>query len=185
MQWAFNDERKVGDVSTQLFDMTEPDQYVVAVLTGQSSKGVPSVDAYRAELTNKVRNQLKAEQIVKKLAGLSGTLDAMAQKYGSQAQVVAATDLTLAANTIQNIGLEPAAMGKAFGLKPGQRSKPLAGENGVLVVETTKQTPAPQIADFTQYKTQLKQSKSYSVGYLAGEAIKEKAKVEDTRYKFY
>ena len=185
VQWAFNDERKVGDVSTQLFDMTEPDQYVVAVLTGQSSKGVPSVDAYRAELTNKVRNQLKAEQIVKKLAGLSGTLDAMAQKYGSQAQVVAATDLTLAANTIQNIGLEPAAMGKAFGLKPGQRSKPLAGENGVLVVETTKQTPAPQIADFTQYKTQLKQSKSYSVGYLAGEAIKEKAKVEDTRYKFY
>ncbi len=185
VQWTFNDERKVGDVSKQLFDMSEPDQYVVAVLTGQSSKGVPSVDAYRAELTNKVRNQTKADLIAKKLAGLSGTLDAVAQKYGPQAQVVAATDLTLAANSIPNVGLEPAAMGKAFGLKPGQRSKPVVGENGVLLVEATKQTPAPQIADYTQYKNQLKQSKSFSVGYLAGEAIKEKAKVEDTRYKFY
>jgi peptidyl-prolyl cis-trans isomerase D len=54
-----------------------------------------------------------------------------------------------------------------------------------LVVEVTKQTPAPQIADYTQYKNNLKQSKSFSMGYLAGEAVKEKAKIEDTRYKFY
>lgn len=185
VQWAFNDERKVSDVSKQLFELNEPDQYVVAVLTSKSAKGAPSVDAYRAELTSKVRNQKKAEQIISKLGNASGTLESIAQKYGAQAQVLTGTDITLASNSLPSVGLEPAALGKALGLKAGQRSKPIKGENGVVIIEATRQTPAPQIADYTQYKNQLKQNKSFSVTYLAGEAIKEKSKIEDERYKFY
>ncbi|MDJ1502581.1 peptidylprolyl isomerase [Xanthocytophaga agilis] len=185
VQWAFKDDTKVGTVSTELFELDNPNQYVIAVLTGKSEKGSPSVDAYRAELTNKVRNQKKAEQIISKLGDLSGTLDAIAQKYGAQAQVLTGTDITMGSNSLPSVGMEPAALGKAFGLKVGQKSKAIKGENGVIVMEVTKQTPAPQIADYTQYKTQLKQNKSFSVTYLAGEAIKEDADIEDLRYKFY
>jgi|GEM_PF-28729 len=185
VQWAFNDERSIGDVSKQLFELSEPNQYIVAVLTGKSAKGTPSVDAYRADLTNKVRNQKKADQILAKLGNATGDLNATAQKFGAQAQVFTATDLTLNSNSLPNAGLEPAALGRAFGLKPGKRSKPIKGENGVLIIEVINQTPAPQIADYSQYKNQLKQSKSFSVTYLATEAIKEKSNIEDQRYKFY
>ncbi|MCU0355438.1 MAG: peptidylprolyl isomerase, partial [Cytophagales bacterium] len=178
VRWAFDDERKVNDVSKQLFEIGEPNQYVVAVVTGKSTKGAPSVDAYRAELTNKVRNQKKAEQIKAKLGNVTA-LDVAAQKYGPQAQVLTAPDLTLNANSLPNVGLEPTALGKVFGLKPGQRSKPIEGENGVLVVETAKLTPAPAIADYSQYKNQLNQSKSFSMSFLSQEAIKDKSKIED------
>ncbi len=185
VQWGYNEERKVGDVSKEVFALNEPDQYVVAVLTGKSAKGSPSVDAYRAEITSKVRNQKKADQIVSKLGNASGTLESIAEKYGAQAQVLTGTDITMGSNSLPSVGLEPAALGEVIGLKPGKRSKPIKGDNGVLIVESTNQTPAPQIADYTQYKNQLKQNKSFSVTYLAGEAIKEKSNIEDERYKFY
>ena len=53
------------------------------------------------------------------------------------------------------------------------------------MLEAEALTPAPDVADYGQYKTQLKQSLSQRAAYYLGEAIKENANIKDNRSKFY
>ena len=53
------------------------------------------------------------------------------------------------------------------------------------MMETTNLTPAPAIADYALYKTQLQQNNTSRISLYINEAIKEAAKVEDRRAKFY
>jgi peptidyl-prolyl cis-trans isomerase D len=183
IRWAFSNETNVGDVSKQVFELQ--DQYVVATVVGKTKDGDVSVDDFRAELTSKVRNEIKAEQIKKKLGSTSGSLDDIAKAYGPQAQVNTAQDVTLSGNSLQNVGFDPVAVGKIFSLQQGQKTQPFSGENGVLIVEMTNLTPAPEIADYTQFKNQVAQTYSSRTQFYVNEAIKEEADIKDNRYKFY
>ena len=109
VRWAFNDNTNVGDVSNV---MEINDGYVVAVLTGKTTADEVKVDDFREELTARVRNELKAEQIKAKLAGLSGPLDQRAQKYGAGALLETASGLT-PAGSLGAAGADPAALGVA------------------------------------------------------------------------
>ena len=182
VRWAFNDKTDLNAVS-EPFEVG--DQYVIAVLTNKTAKDKVEVNDYRNELTTKVRNELKGEQIISKLGNASGSLDAMAQKYGAGALVETVDDVNLATGFLRSAGVDPVALGKAFGLKPGKRSKPFAGEGGVLVMETTSLTPASAVADYALYKTQIQQNNTSRIGFYINEAIKDAAKVEDRRAKFY
>ncbi|GAB3915095.1 SurA N-terminal domain-containing protein [Larkinella knui] len=182
VRWAFNDDTDINDVSSAI---EVDDQYVVAVVTGKTSEDEVTVDNFRPELTAKVRNQLKAEQIMAKLNSASGPLESIAQKYGAGALVETVPDLNLANGFLKSAGVDPVAVGKIFGLKPGKRSKPFAGDAGVLIVETSKVTPAPTVADYAVYKNQLIQNASSRTGFLINEAIRDNAKVKDRRAKFY
>ncbi|REA58390.1 peptidylprolyl isomerase [Dyadobacter luteus] len=182
VRWAFKDDSKINSVS-QVFETEE--QYIVAVLTGKSDQDNVKVDDFRDELTTKVRNQKKSEQITAKLKGATGDLEAIAKKYGAGALVESATDITLATGFLSSAGFDPIALGKAFGLKAGQKSDVFTGENGVFIMEQINKTDAPKVADFTQYKTQLTQSLESRMSYLVNEAIRENAKIEDRRAKFF
>ncbi len=182
VRWAFKDDTKTSNVSP-VFETEE--QYVVAVLTGKSDAKDVKVDDFRDELTTKVRNQIKAEQITAKLKGATGSLEDIAKKYGAGALVESANDISLATGFLTSAGFDPIALGKAFGLKAGQKSGVFTGENGVFIMELSSKTDAPKIADFTQYKTQLTQSLESRMSYLVNEAIRENAKIEDHRAKFF
>ncbi|WP_353721773.1 peptidylprolyl isomerase [Dyadobacter sp. 676] len=182
VRWAFKEDTKPSTVSP-VFETEE--QYVVAVLTGKSDAKDVKVDDFRDELTTKVRNQIKAEQITAKLKGATGSLEDIAKKYGAGALVESANDISLATGFLTSAGFDPIALGKAFGLKAGQKSGVFTGENGVFIMELTSKTDAPKIADFTQYKTQLTQSLESRMSYLVNEAIRENAKIEDRRAKFF
>ena len=182
VRWAFNDDTKVGTVS----DVFQNDnQYIVAILTGKTSKDEVKVADYRDELTARVRAELKAEQIINKLGGISGSLEQVAQKYGAGALVETATDITLAQGVLSSAGADPTALGKAFGLKVGQKSKPFKGEQGVFIVQAVKSTPAPAIADLTMYKNSARMMAAQRASFYINEAIKENAKVVDNRARFY
>ena len=181
VRWAFNDKTGLNKVS-QVFETD--DQYVVAVLTGQTDADDVKVDDFRDELTAKVRNQLKAEQIINKLGTVSD-LEAAAKKYGAGALVETADEVTLATGLLSSAGFDPYALGKGFGLKQGQKTKPFAGENGVFVMEQLGKTAAPQIADYTPYKSQIQQNVSSRASFLVNEAIRDNAKIVDRRAKFF
>jgi peptidyl-prolyl cis-trans isomerase D len=182
VRWAFKDDTKINNVSP-VFETEE--QYIVAVLTGKSDKNDVKVDDFRDELTTKVRNQIKAEQITTKLKGATGDLETIAKKYGAGALVESASEISLATGFLTSAGFDPIALGKAFGLKNGQKSGVFTGENGVFIMEMINKTEAPKIADYTQYKTQLTQSLEGRTSYLVNEAIRENAKIEDKRAKFF
>ncbi len=182
VRWAFSNDTKKDQTST-VFETDE--QYVVAALTGKTSKDSPKAEDFKDQLTLKVRNELKAVKISEKLKAATGaTLEDVAKKYGAGALVESANDINLANGFLTSAGLDPAALGKGFGLKTGKRSPVFTGENGVFIMEQINKTVAPAIGDYSTYKTSLQQ-RSQQSGYLISEAIKDKSKVIDNRAKFY
>lgn len=179
--WLFR-EATVGKVST-VFDLT--DTYVVAVMTGETEKGFKPFDKVKDEITPLVRNEAKGKYIQEKLKGKTEPLEELAKLFPRDAVVNSMSDLKLNTNSMPTVGYDPVVIGAVFSLDNGKRSLPLAGENGVVVVDLQAKTEAPAIGDFTMFKNQLLQALSTRGGYYITEALKEAAKVEDKRYKFY
>ncbi len=181
IRWAYT-EASIGDIS-QVFEMEN--SYVIALLTGRQEKGTASLDNVREEIAEKVKAQEKGKIIAEKLRGISGTLDERAANYGEDASVYNTSDLKITSNALTGIGFDPKAVGKVFSLKEGEISEPFIGENGVLVFELEALTPAPEIADYSSYRTQLQQQRQQRSGFEISEAIRKFADIEDNRYKFY
>ncbi|MBO0359749.1 SurA N-terminal domain-containing protein [Hymenobacter sp. BT186] len=185
VRWAYGTggkTTKVGDVS-EVFDVN--DQYVVAVLTGERSKGVADVAGLKPELTAAVRNEEKAKQIMAKLNGKNGTLEQLAAGYGAAAQVKTADGVVLGTGAIPGLGTEPLAVGKAFGLKPGQKSAPIQGEQGVLIVEPVSVQKPTTPTDIAAVRKQLTTQRTGRADGLIYEAVKTNANVKDERNKFF
>jgi len=185
VRWAYGagpgGETKIGDVS-EVYEIG--DQYVIAALTGTQAKGEATVAGLKPQLSALVRNDLKAQQIMAKL-GKTGAIEQLATAYGPTAQVGTAEGVALGQGTLPNVGFEPLAVGAAFGLKPGQHSAPLQGEQGVLVVEPVSVAPAAAAADLKAVRQQLAQQRGSRQDGLIYEAIKAHANVKDNRSKFF
>jgi peptidyl-prolyl cis-trans isomerase D len=181
VMWLFNDGDK--DKVSTVFDLK--DQYVVAVMTGESKKGYRSFETVKDEILPDVRKQVKGRIIADKLKTLNGTLDEIAKAYGQDAVVQSTSDLKMSSNSVQAVGFDPVAVGAAFSLENGKRSQPIVGENGVLIIELQNKTIAPAIADYSSYKSTLQQGNQYRSSSGIAEAIKEYAKIEDKRYRFH
>ncbi len=179
--WLYRDG-KVGKVS-DVFDLDN--SYVVAVMTAETEDGYKDFDKVKEQIMPLVKNQLKGEKIIEKLAAQKGTLDEIATAYGSDASVHTSSDLKLNSNTLPSVGLDGKAVGVAFSLENGKRSKPFAGENGVLIMETNNKTIAPAVGDYTMFKNQLLQGLNNKSSFGIAQAIKDASKIEDKRYKFF
>ncbi|WP_266203666.1 peptidylprolyl isomerase [Pontibacter kalidii] len=184
VRWTYGKDTEVGDVSP-VFEIN--DQFVVATLTGKREKGYASIndEDVRNEVTAAVREELKAKQIIEKLQGQKGSLDQVAAAYGPDAIVRTADNVTFASASIPGVGVEPVAVGKAFGLKPGGRTAPFEGQAGVLIVELTNLNPAPEIDDFSNVKQQILTTRASRAETQAFEAIKEKSEIVDNRVRFF
>lgn len=181
IQWLFRDA-STGEVS-DIFDLQ--DQYVVAVMTAETEEGYRPLESVADEIRPEVRKKIKAGIITDKLKGQNGTLEEIAQAYGEDAGVYSSSDLKLSSNTLPTAGFDPRAVGVAFGLESGKRSAPFRGENGVLLIELQNKTIAPEIADYSAYKTSIQQEKQQFSAFSIAEAIKDAAEIEDMRYRFY
>ena len=169
---------KVGELAKSPFDFK--DRYVVVALTRQSEEGKPTVAEFRDQLAAEVRKQVKAEQIIAKINGAK-TLEEMKAKYGDAAILNSAPDITLASTSMPDVGYDPIAVGRLFGLKQGATTAPFAAETGVVALMSEKSTPAPKIADYTSYKTSIQQRRAGPVTYYLTEAVKELKGVKDDR----
>lgn len=180
VQWLYRTASE-GEVS-EVFDLQ--DQYVVAIMTGEVEDGYKPLEMVKADITPAVRNEIKGKIIVDKLSGLNGSLEEMAQAFGSDANVYSSSDLKMSSNAMPTVGYDPKAVGLAFSLESGKRSAPTPGANGVVIIEAQNITVAPALNDYTVYKDQLAQ-RSYANSLNIAEAIKQHADIEDMRYKFY
>ncbi|MCP2042931.1 peptidylprolyl isomerase [Pontibacter sp. HSC-36F09] len=182
VRWAYSKDTSVGDVSP-VFEIN--DQYVIATLTGKREAGYAKLEDVKEELTAAVRNEVKAQQIIAKLKGATGSIDQIAANYGPDAIVRDAADVSLASGAIPGLGLEPVTIGSAFGLKPGSRTAPIEGQGGVVIAELINVTKAPEAQDLSGVKAQLANTRSSRVETNAFEAIKEKADIKDNRVRFF
>jgi peptidyl-prolyl cis-trans isomerase D len=179
--WLYRDGKvdKVSDV----FD--QDDNYVVAIMTAKIDKGYKPLEKVKEEITLLVKGELKGQKIIEKLNAQKGTLQEIAQAFGRDASVNSASDIKLNSNSLASVGIEPKAIGVAFSLENGKRSRAFAGENGVLIIETKNKTIAPEVGDYSLFKNQLLQNLNGKSSFGISQAIKEAAKIEDKRYLFF
>jgi peptidyl-prolyl cis-trans isomerase D len=183
VKWSYSDERKVGEIS-DVYDLN--DRYLVAILTKISTEGNATVADVKDQLTSDLRKNKKAEQIIKNLG--EGTLEQMQKKYGANAVVNTNPELLLNSSTIAEIGYDPAAVGKAFGLKTGKQSKPFQAESGVAVLKMLKFTesaPMDKKMDVAPLKTTISSRSQGRDQYNISEAIKELARIKDNRVRLF
>lgn len=182
VNWAFNDETEVNAVSKVMeFD----GKYVVAVVTGLRSKGIPPLDQIKEEIEPMVKREKKADQFEKEMAANgAATIDALASRLGLVADPSAT--LTFGSYSVSNYGMEPKLLGSIPYSKPNVLSKPVRGRNGVYVYVVETITPAPPApADLKDIQKQIASQSQNRVDYGVYSSMLKKAKVEDKRYRFF
>ncbi|BDD06381.1 SurA N-terminal domain-containing protein [Aureibacter tunicatorum] len=183
VSWAYRDGR-IGEISPAY----EIDgNFIVLTVTTEVEEGTSTVDQAKDQLTIKVKNDKKAEQIIAKLKGKNGALNEVAIAYGSAANVFTKNGVKLADNSLPNAGYVPELVGAAFGLNAGQKSGPIKLDNGVAIIEVVTKAPGTEAKE-EQLKTEKQNlaSKARSrASYGVNQAIQKNADVKDERYRYY
>ena len=182
-RWAYDEKTNVGDVS-ELKELN--DRYVVAILNRKTDEGDAKVDDVRDALKAELLKKKKYDQIMAKLG--TGTFEDMQKRYGTGAVVNTVADQAFNNNALMDIGYDPIAIGKLFGLKINTPGKPFQGESGVTAFKVTKKVEAPAVDknfDVTTFKQQIDQRNQGRTQYFITEAMKELAKVKDDRLRFF
>jgi len=177
VQWAFEEESEVGDI--RRFDVS--DGYVVAQLTAKNEEGLKSVESASATVLPILRKEKKAEIIKSKITG--DNLQAIAQGQGQQVQTANAVNLN--SPILPGAGSEPLVVGTAFGLDKGEVSEPVAGFNGVYVVELIQKNEATAMDSYRPYAGRETANRRISAPTEVYEALKSAAEIEDNRARFY
>ena len=177
VQWAFNDDTKVGDIKR--FNVNNG--YAIAQLTKRYKKGLMSPEDASATALPKIRKDRKAEQII--AANQNKTMEAIASD--NNITLSSASSLNIKSPTIAGAGREPLVVGTAFALDLNQTSGLIKGETGVFMVKVTKKEDAPKMENFSTYANNLRSSVANRVNSDVYNALKEGAEIEDKRATFY
>jgi peptidylprolyl isomerase/peptidyl-prolyl cis-trans isomerase D len=177
VNWAFGEDVSVGDVKR--FSIL--DGYVVVQLTRKSPKGLMSIAEASSLVTPKLRNALKAKQIMTAISG--DDLDAIASSQGITVQNAIA--ITMSAPTIPGAGAEPELVGAAFAKAAGETTSLIAGEKGVFKVRVTAVNNAPVLDNYASYANQLNSAATPAVNTKVYQALKNAAEIEDNRANFF
>ena len=185
--WLFN-RADVGTVS-EVFELEN--EYVVALQVSEQEEGTAALEDVRAEITRKVKDQKKAQIIISKLAGLSGSYEEIKTAYGDGARV-GNTALSLSSNSFPGVGFAPEAIGTAFSLQQGESTTPFEVQNGVLLMTVAERTGLTELSDYEAYRgvvvnrmNSFRRRETPFTFQNIYNALIEGADIEDERYKYY
>lgn len=172
-------DAKEGDVS-QAEDLG--DAFVVVVIDQINEDGPAPLEQVRASVEFEAKRNAKAKIFMEEMKGASD-LSSLASQLGLS--VKTANDLSFSSPSIPNVGIEPAVIGKAYGLQKGQMSVPIKGNNGVFVVYVKDKTEIANPDLNITRSTMARNNQARVDNGLVFNALKEKAEIEDNRSKFY
>ncbi|NOY47513.1 MAG: peptidyl-prolyl cis-trans isomerase, partial [Chlorobi bacterium] len=178
VRWAFEEGRKVGDIKR--FNL-QNGGYAVVMLSAKNEKGLMSIENASVTALNEIRKEKKAELIKASLSGT--TLEDIAASQNQSVKTALA--INMKNPTLSGAGREPLVIGAAFGLKEGQVSKPIVGNNGVYVIEVTKITLADGLPNYQGIANNIENTKRTAVNTELYKALKNASEIEDNRATFY
>lgn len=178
VRWAFEDGTKVGD--TKRFSIPSGG-YVVAQVSAINDEGLMSVESASATAIPEIRKEKKAKMIKDGIKGK--TVDEIAKN--KNLSVMTASAVNMKNPTLSGAGLEPKVVGSAFGLKVGESSGLIDGEQGVYMLALTNKTPAPKLDNYQAIANRLTTARVNEAQTKVFEALKEASDIEDNRANFY
>jgi peptidyl-prolyl cis-trans isomerase D len=183
VRWVF--EAKKGDVSDP---MPVGDQFVVAIVDKIYEEGTQDAETARPLAENAIKEEKKAEQIIKAL-GANPTLETAAAKYGKEILTAGAdSSITFKAQIIKEVGNEPKLIGAVFNkANLNKVSAPVAGKAGVFVFKVN--SISDKAVDPNEDKTQMRLQQTTALRNQAVsnwfEGLRKKATIKDERSKFF
>ena len=179
VKWAFeNDKGKVSDPETF------GNNYVVALITDKKEEGTQDAKTARPLVEGFVRNQKKAQQIIKQI-GNSNDLNAIAT--ANKVTVLKADSISFQAAFIPNVGPESKLTGAAFAKQNLNKvSAPIAGTTGVFIIKAEQvfTKPNPSV-DYKTQRQQIESGMKNTFAYRSIEVLKKAATIKDKRIKFF
>ena len=177
VQWAFNNDTKVGDIKR--FNINNG--YAIAQLTASYKEGLMTVEDASATVLPILRKERKAKQLIGANKGKS--MEDLAKD--NNVSVTTASALTVKAPTIPGAGREAAVVGTAFAMNVGETSELIEGQTGVFLISVTKKEEAPKLDNYSTFANSLKTSNAAKVNTAVYNALKGAAEIEDNRATFY
>ncbi|GGK21037.1 peptidylprolyl isomerase [Yeosuana aromativorans] len=175
VRWAFDEETEIGAIKR--FDI--PSGYVIAQLAAKHKEGLMPVEEATITALPAIRKEKKAKLIRDRVTAT--TLEDLAAAENTTVRTASA--INMKNPTISGAGKEPFVVGAAFGLKEGQTSKLIDGNNGVYMIQVTKITPAVELDNYQSFANQVEKQKINVVTSKLYNALKEAADIEDNRVK--
>jgi peptidyl-prolyl cis-trans isomerase D len=181
-------EGKTGNILTTsqgspIFELGN--NFVIAVLTKTTEEGISTFEEAKTRVELAVTKEKKAEYLSKKAAAaIEGKTDLLSVASQLNTSVRNATNINFNSFSIPGLGAEPVVVGTVASIDINKISKPVAGNNGVYIVQVTSvnQNPAQGVES---EQARLTQSMSYRASSQAVEAQRKKAEIVDKRSKFY
>ena len=177
VQWLFNKDTKVGDIKR----FNAGSNNIVAQLVKQGEEGLSSVQDAAPIVKPILIREKKAAILKEKAKGNS--LQAIAS--ANKTEVKSATGLVMKNPTIIGEGREPKVVGAAFGLKQGQISKPIDGENAVYVIQLTSATIAPAITDYRTQAETVENLRTERAAQSILKSLENSATIKENLSSFY
>ena len=178
VQWLFNDEIEID--SYKRFDLSNGG-YLIAQVSSLVNEGLSSVEDATFTAVPKVRNQKKAQMIIKQN---SKTLSLEDLAENNNVEIKKALALNQKSGTISGAGREPLVIGVAFGTGLNEISDLIIGENGIYKIKVTKKEKSTDLETYLSYQNQLLSSRSLSSSTLF-QSVKESAEIVDNRSTYY
>ena len=182
VKWIYS--AKIGEVSSTF---SADDKLVVAKLTEINEKGLASLESVRPRVEAEVRNEKKAEKILKDIAAKTAGKTSLVEIGAAIGDTIhKVPSASFASPFIPMAGMEPAVIGTVFsGKYTAAPSKAIKGNNGIFFVQSTAITPAPATTDFSTQIGGIKMQYISNVEQGFIEALKKQVKIKDYRSDFY
>ena len=177
VRWAYDENTETGDIKR--FSL-QNGGYVIAMLTSINDQGMMSYEKSSITALPKVKNQKKAEKIIKNIS--SSNLDEIASQNNVEVQT--ALSVNLNNPVISGVGNEPSVVGYAMGLSKDVTSSAIIGNSGVYIYVTDRRK-ASSLENYQNMINMISSTRSTSVRTKSYTALKDKADIEDFRSTFY
>ena len=182
-QWAF----KSGELNENSEVFETPSVYYMVELISKQDAGIQSLDAATPVIRELIKNQKKMAKAMEFARGVSDKIHAGATLDQAAAQFNLHTAVAgpfARMDFVPGLGRANAAIGTAFGQKPGQVSAPVEASGLVYIIETLEHTPP----DRKQFEADKAANRGRLTQALAEQrwndflaALKENAKIVDNR----
>lgn len=181
VRWAFDEKTKVGDIST-VYDLD--DMYVVAALTNIVPEGYAPISIVAEQAKYQIMNLKKGEMAVEKMNACGNDINRMVSELGAESTTI--SDVNIESRVLSNFGVEADIIGTILGMKEGQEVGPVAGNSSAFIIKNVKFTTPEETTDYSDiYREKTSQFNNKVLGGSIYSALRNKAKIEDNRIRYY